>query len=43
MAIGPGSSGITATSLLGGDRPVATYIGVRALPCRNPSSAGFCD
>jgi hypothetical protein len=41
MGIGRGSTGIPATILLGGGRPVATYIGVRALPCR--SSAGFCD
>jgi exopolysaccharide biosynthesis protein len=41
MAIGQGSTGIPATALFGGGRPVATYIGVRALPCR--SSVGFCD
>jgi hypothetical protein len=41
MGIGPGSAGIPATVLLGGGRPVATYIGVRALPCR--SSEGSCD
>jgi len=41
MAIGQGSSGIPATVLLGGGRPVATYIGVRALPCRSP--VGSCD
>jgi hypothetical protein len=41
MGIGRGSTGIPATVLLGGGRPVATYIGVRALPCR--SSVGFCD
>ena len=34
-------SWIPATVLLGGGRPVATYIGVRALPCR--STVGFCD
>jgi exopolysaccharide biosynthesis protein len=27
--------------IVGGGRPVATYIGVRALPCRSP--VGFCD
>ena len=36
MEIGRGSTGIPATVLLGGGRPVATYIGVRALPCRSP-------
>jgi hypothetical protein len=41
MEIGRGSTGIPATVLLGGGRPVATYIGVRALPCR--STVGFCD
>ena len=41
MAIGRGSTGIPATVLSGGGRPVATYIGVRALPCRSP--AGSCD
>ena len=41
MGIGRGSTGIPATVLSGGGRPVATYIGVRALPCR--SSVGFCD
>jgi hypothetical protein len=41
MGIGPGSTRIPATVLLGGGRPVATYIGVRALPCR--SSSGSCD
>jgi hypothetical protein len=41
MGIGRGSTGIPATVLLGGGRPVATYIGVRALPCRRP--VGFCD
>src|SRR5262249_6369159 len=39
MGIGRGGTGIPATVLLGGGRPVATYIGVRALPCR----VGFCD
>jgi hypothetical protein len=39
MAIGRGSTGIPATVLLGGGRPVATYIGVRALPC---SSRNVC-
>ena len=34
MGIGQGSTGIPATVLLGDGRPVATYIGVRALPCR---------
>ena len=43
MGIGRGSTGIPATVLLGGGRPVATYIGVRALPCRDPGSVGFCD
>jgi Phosphodiester glycosidase len=41
MGIGRGSTGVPATVLLGGGRPVATYIGVRALPCR--SAVGFCD
>jgi len=41
MGIGRGSTGIPATVLLGGGRPVATYIGVRALPCGSP--VGFCD
>jgi len=41
MGIGQGSTGIPATILLGGGRPLATYIGVRAPPCRN--SAGSCD
>jgi Phosphodiester glycosidase len=41
MAIGQGSTGVPATALFGGGRPVATYIGVRALPCRSP--VGFCD
>jgi len=43
MAIGQGSSGIPATVLLGGGRPVATYVGVRALPCRSPMNIGLCD
>jgi hypothetical protein len=30
VAIGQGSSGIPITMLLGGGRPVATYIGMRA-------------
>ena len=42
MAIGAGSRGIPATALLGGGRPVATYIGVRALPCGSTGSTG-CD
>ena len=42
MAIGAGSSGIPATALLGGGRPVATYIGVRALPCGRPANIAFC-
>jgi hypothetical protein len=41
MGIGRGSTRIPAAVLLGGGRPVATYIGVRALPCR--SAVGFCD
>ena len=41
MGIGRGSTGIPPTVLLGGGRPVATYIGVRAPECRN--SAGSCD
>jgi exopolysaccharide biosynthesis protein len=41
MGIGQGSTGIPATVLLGAGRPVATYIGVRAPPCRSP--IGFCD
>ena len=41
MGIGQGSTGTPATVLLGGGRPVATYIGVRALSCRSP--AGSCD
>jgi hypothetical protein len=40
IAIGRGSTGIPAAVLLGGGRPVANYIGVRARPC---SSAGSCD
>jgi hypothetical protein len=36
MAIGQGSTGIPATALFGGGRPVATYIGVRALPAGAP-------
>jgi hypothetical protein len=43
MAIGQGSTGIRATLLLGSGRPVATYIGVRALPCRSPVNIAFCD
>src|SRR5262249_30638530 len=43
MGVGQGSTGIPATVLLGGGRPVATYIGVRALPCRDPGSVRFCD
>src|SRR5262249_22136529 len=43
MGIGQGSADIPATVLLGGGRPVATYIGLRALPCRDPGSVGFCD
>src|SRR5262249_50076115 len=43
MAIGQGSTGISATALFGGGRPVATFIGVRALPCRSPVNVGFCD
>src|SRR5262249_60099007 len=43
MGIGRGSTGIPATMLLGGGRPVATYIGVRAPPCSSPVSIGFCD
>src|SRR5262249_723899 len=38
MGIGRGSTGIPATMLLGGGRPVATYIGVRAPPCSSPVS-----
>jgi Phosphodiester glycosidase len=43
MGIGQGSTGTPATVLLGGGRPVATYIGVRAPPCRNPVNVGLCD
>ena len=43
MEIGQGSTGIPAGVLLGGGRPVATYIGVRALPCRRPVNIAFCD
>jgi Phosphodiester glycosidase len=43
MAIGQGSTGIPATLLSGSGRPVATYIGVRALPCGSPVGIGFCD
>ena len=43
MEIGQGSTGIPAGVLLGGGRPVATYIGVRALPCRSPVNIAFCD
>src|SRR6516162_7262039 len=43
MGIGQGSTGTPATVLLGGGRPVATYIGVRAPPCSSPVSIGFCD
>ena len=43
MEIGDGSTGISAGVLLGGGRPVATYIGVRALPCRSPVNIAFCD
>jgi hypothetical protein len=43
MEIGQGSTGIPAGVLLGGGRPVATYIGVRALPCRSPVNVGYCD
>jgi hypothetical protein len=43
MEIGEGSTGIPAGVLLGGGRPVATYIGVRALPCRRPVNIAFCD
>ena len=42
MGIGKGSTGIPASVLLGGGRPVATYIGVRALPCASTVSTG-CD
>ena len=43
MEIGQGSTGIQAGVLLGGGRPVATYIGVRALPCRKPANIALCD
>ena len=43
MAIGQGSTGIPATLLSGSGRPVATYIGVRALPCGSPAGIEFCD
>jgi exopolysaccharide biosynthesis protein len=43
MAIGQGSTGIPATLLLGSGRSVATYIGVRALPCGSPAGIEFCD
>jgi hypothetical protein len=43
MEIGQGSTGIPAGVMLGGSRPVATYIGVRALPCRSPVNIAFCD
>jgi hypothetical protein len=43
MVIGKGSVEVPATVLLGGGRPVATYIGVRALPCRSPANMRFCD
>jgi Phosphodiester glycosidase len=43
MAIGRGSTGIPATLLLGSGRPVATYIGVRALACGSPAGTEFCD
>ena len=43
MEIGQGSTGIPPGVLLGGGRPVATYIGVRALPCRRPVNIAFCD
>jgi hypothetical protein len=43
MAIGQGSTGIPPAVLFGGGRPVATYIGVRALPCSSAVTAGFCD
>jgi hypothetical protein len=42
MGIGEGSTGIPAAVLFGSGRPVATYIGVRALPCRTPVNRGFC-
>src|SRR5262245_16240033 len=34
---------ISPASLFGSGRPVATYIGVRALPCRGPVRVGICD
>ena len=43
MAIGQGSTGIPAALLLGSGRPMATYIGVRALPCGSSVGIGFCD
>ena len=43
MAIGPGSTGISPAVLIGSGRPVATYLGLRALPCRSPVSVGFSD
>ena len=43
MEIGPGSTGISPTILIGSGRPVATYLGVRALPCRSTGSEGSCD
>jgi hypothetical protein len=43
MEIGRGSTGISPALLFGSGRPAATYIGVRALPCRDPVSVGFCD
>jgi hypothetical protein len=41
MAIGPGSTGISPAVLIGSGRPVATYLGLRALPCRSPVSVGL--
>jgi hypothetical protein len=43
MAIGQGSTAIPASVLLESGRPVATYIGVRAPPCRSSVNIGFCD
>jgi Phosphodiester glycosidase len=43
MEIGQGSTGISPAVVFGSGRPVATYIGVRARPCRGPVSVGFCD
>jgi exopolysaccharide biosynthesis protein len=43
MEIGQGSTGIPPAVLFGSGRPVATYIGVRAPPCRSPLNIGFCD